>query len=74
MTKLASIQKASRLWASRTGVRDSVHATIDEYLRSAFLSGYMQALIDHDLPTGDLAAEIEEAAEIEDRKLTEGRR
>jgi hypothetical protein len=65
--KLDTILRSHKDWRSRVGVQNRLVASLHEFLEGAFMSGYMQALLDHGLPTGDLTAEIEQ------RNVTEGR-
>jgi hypothetical protein len=66
VAKLAAILESHAGWRSRVDF-DRKLSALREFAESIYLSGYMQALIDHGLPTGDLAAQIEE------RNLKEGR-
>lgn len=69
--KLDVILKKHTDWRSRVGVQNRLVAALDEFLEGAFMSGYMQALVDHGLPTGHLAVEIERRNLTEDRKVRE---
>jgi hypothetical protein len=65
--KLSAILKSHEDWRLRVGVQNRLVTALHEFLEGAFMSGYMQALIDHGLPTGDLTAEIEQRNLTEDR-------
>lgn len=67
MSKLKDILKSHEGWRSRVGVGSRLVAALHEFLEGAFMSGYMQALIDHGLPTAELAAEIERRNLEQDR-------
>jgi hypothetical protein len=58
--KLDAILQAHADWRGRVGVQNRLVAALHEFLEGAFMAGYMQALIDHGLPTRDLVAEIEQ--------------
>ena len=47
-------------WSGRVGVNHRLIDLLNEYLESAFLSGYTQALIDNGLPADDVALHIED--------------
>lgn len=59
---LDAIRQGMRAWSGRVGVNNRLIGLLNEYLEGAFLSGYMQALIDNGLPTDDLERQIEERA------------
>jgi hypothetical protein len=65
--KLDAILRSRDAWRSRVGVQSRLIGALHEFLNGAFMSGYMQALIDHGLPTGDLTVEIEQRSLTEDR-------
>ena len=69
--KLAAILEEYARWRGRVGVKNQLFALTLEatrklhgFLEGAFLSGYMQALIDHGLPTGALTEELEQRADV----------
>lgn len=58
-TEVSSARKQPA-WSGRVGVNHRLIGLLNEYLESAFLSGYTQALIDNGLPADDVALQIED--------------